>query len=90
MLNTLFLPEIREMLASNNQDELREFCSAIHPAATADFMGGLSADESWQVLRHADPPVRVEIFHYLDPERQVEILQSQDRQEVVALISAMA
>lgn len=90
MLNTLFLPEIREMLASNNQDELREFCSAIHPAATADFMGGLTASESWQVLKHADAAVRVEIFHYLQPERQVEILRQQDRDEVAALITDMA
>ena len=48
MINTLFLPELREMLRSENFDEMREFCEAIHPAATADFMSGLTADEAWQ------------------------------------------
>lgn len=90
MLNTLFLPEIREMLAADNQEELREFCSAIHPAATADFMGGLTAEESWQVLKYADASVRVEVFHYLQPDVQVEILRNQDRQETASLIRDMA
>ena len=86
MLNTLFLPEIREMLAENKQDELREICGAIHPAAIADLMGDLTADEAWQVLRYADSPVRVEIFNYFDPDRQLELLHNQDRNEVALVI----
>ena len=57
MINTLYLPELREMLTTNDEEELREFCTALHPSRIADFMDGLSAAESWQVLRHtnADP-----------------------------------
>ena len=90
MVNTLFLPEIREMLAEDNQQELREFCSAIHPAGTAEFMGGLAADETWQVLRFADEQTRGEIFLYFDEDRQLELIQGQDRQEVADLIANMA
>ena len=43
MVNTLFLPELREMLAENNAFELREFCTALHPARTSEFMEGLDA-----------------------------------------------
>ena len=90
MINTLYLPELREMLAHNNAAEMREFCEAIHPAATAEFMEGLSADEAWAVLQHAKMPVRSEIFHYFVPERQVELLTTQDRALVAKLISELA
>ena len=43
MVNTLFLPEIREMLASENTAELKEFCVALNPGRTAEFMEGLEA-----------------------------------------------
>ena len=90
MINTLFLPELREMLKSQNAGELREFCEAIHPAATADFMSGLTSHEAWQVLNHASPGTRAEIFHYFDRERQFEILREQDRESVVELVANMA
>ena len=90
MINTLYLPELREMLATNNVAELREFCTALHPARTAEFMEGLTADEAWQVLQHAEEASRVEIFIYLDPQRQVEICESQDRESIALLIAKLA
>ena len=90
MVNTLFLPEIREMLAENNQHELREFCKAIHPVGTAEFMGGLTPDESWRVLQFADEQTRGEIFLYFDHDRQIELIQQRDRKEVADLIAHMA
>ena len=86
MVNTLFLPEIREMLAEDNQQELREFCSAIHPAGTAEFMGGLTPDETWRVLQFADEQTRGEIFLYFDRDRQIELIQQRNRQEVADLM----
>lgn len=90
MFNTLFLPEIREMLASENQQELREFCHAIHPAAAAEFMGGLTANEAWQVLQFADEHTRNDIFLYLDREQQLEIIGSEDRELLAAMVGSMA
>ena len=62
MVNTLFLPEIREMLASENTAELKEFCVALNPGRTAEFMEGLEDHEAWQVLQYAEPPRRAEIL----------------------------
>ena len=90
MVNTLFLPELREMLAEQNGSELHEFCHALHPSRTADFMDGLTAEESWQVLRHADLDSRVQIFEYFQHDLQKEIFETQDRDEVAALISQIA
>jgi len=84
--NTLYLPELREMLSDGNAEELREFCTALHPASTADFMEGLSAEEAWRVLQFAEMPVRAEIFGYLSQERQVEILKLGDRAEMAQFI----
>lgn len=90
MLNTLYLPELREMLAENKTEDLREFCTALHPARTAEFMEGLRADEAWAVLRHAPLPVRAEIFSYFARERQVEIMGEGDRGEIAQLIGQLA
>ena len=90
MLNTLFLPEIREMLAEGNGEALREFCTTIHPASVAEFMSGLEEDEAWKVLGYADEHERTEIFLYFEPERQLRIVERQDRQEIAELIEKMA
>ena len=58
MINTLYLPELQEMLAEGDANELREFCTALHPARTAEFMEGLSSSEAWQVMKHAAPWLR--------------------------------
>ena len=90
MVNTLYLPEIREMLAANDREELREFCTALHPARTAEFMEGLSATEAWEVLLAAELSTRVEIFSHFEEHFQQEILESQDRDEIAELITELA
>lgn len=87
MINTLFLPELREMLAEANAQELREFCTALHPSRAAEFMEGLASDEVWSVLQHADTHQRAEIFSYFDYDRQVAMLQSEDERQVADLVT---
>lgn len=87
MINTLFLPELREMLAENDVEQLREFCTALHPARTAEFMEGLDRDEAWSVLQHADDGLRAEIFSYFEPDRQQTMLEMQDDREVADLVA---
>jgi magnesium transporter len=90
MINTLLLPELREMLAAEDAAGLEEFCAAMHPARAAEFMEGLSADEMWRVLQCADSERRAAIFEFIDQDKQVEILETADRGETSALISEMA
>ncbi len=87
MVNTLFLPEIREMLAEDNAAELREFCTALHPARTAEFMEGLDAHEQWRVLQFAEGPLRAEIFGYFNHDRQIEMLDSEEERQVAELVT---
>ena len=90
MINPLYLPEIREMLADNDTVGLKEFCEALHPARTADFMEGLTAQEAWQVLSKTDLGQRAEVFHYFEPTLQTEIIAQMDRQQVAEVVSELA
>ena len=90
MINTLFLPELREMLAASDRAGLSEFCTALHPAATAEFMSGLTSAEAWAVLLHAPEDVQIEIFHFFDQETQLEIVSTQERSQVVQTLAEMA
>jgi magnesium transporter len=89
-MNTLFLPELREMLEQSNDAELEEFCMALNPGRTAEFMEGLTNDQVWQVLQHAKPERRAEIFGYFDHNRQIEMVESCDASEVAQLIENLA
>lgn len=89
MTNTLYLPELREMLADNNSAELEEFCTALHPARTAEFMEGLTPAEAWSVLQHTDPVTRGQVFGYFDIEKQLEIIQSAERVQIGKLIAEL-
>jgi magnesium transporter len=86
VVNTLFLPELREMLADANRAELEEFCTTLNAGRTAEFMEGLSNDEIWQVLQYATPERRAEIFAYFDEDRQVEMLDEHETSEVAELV----
>ena len=89
MINLLLLPELREMLANNDQLELQQFCTALNPARTAEFMEGLTNTEAWAVLRATDVSRRAEIFQYFEHERQVAILSEEDPAEVALLIAEL-
>jgi len=87
VVNTLYLPELREMLAQKDEAGLREFCTAIHPARVAEFMEGLTPEEAWEVLQYADSPLREQIFTYFDTDKQQAILRSIPPEEAARLVA---
>ena len=90
MINPLYLPELREMLATNQRDELAEFCSALNAGRTADFMEGLTDAEVWRVLSHAPADRRAEIFTYFEPGRQLAMLAAEAPGDAAKLIEQLA
>ncbi|MEM9646459.1 MAG: magnesium transporter [Planctomycetota bacterium] len=90
MTNTLFLPELREMLAEQNEQELQEFCVTLNPGRTAEFMEGLTDSEAWAVLQHTDPERRAEIFQYFEESRQLTMLEMNPPDQVAELIEELA
>ncbi|MCA9232403.1 MAG: magnesium transporter [Planctomycetales bacterium] len=89
MINTLYLPEIREMLEAKDADGLREFCVALHAGRTAEFMEGLEPLEAWEVLQATDNATRVAIFGFLGQDTQVEILEKGEPAQLAPLIAEM-
>lgn len=90
MINTLYLPELREMLATNDVEGMQEFCGALHPARTAEFMEGLTPQEVWGVLRVSSSDMQAEIFGFLEPHIQAEIVELGERSEVAELVGDLA
>ncbi|MGY8769589.1 MAG: magnesium transporter [Pirellulales bacterium] len=90
MINTLYLPELREMLVEKNQVSLQEFCTALHPARTAEFMEGLSPEEVWAVLQYTDLSVRTEIFSFFELPFQVDIIESHSPEQVAEVVADMS
>ena len=89
MINTLYLPELREMLATEDQSGLQEFCVALHPARVAEFMEGLTPQEAWQVIQASDRITCAEIFGFFAAEVQINILESGDATTLSQLIADM-
>ena len=89
MINTLFLPELREMLAENNHKELSEFCIALHASRTAEFMAGLTSEEISKVFQCTDPDNRSEILSYFERQKQVEVVSELDRTVSAELVELL-
>jgi magnesium transporter len=88
--NPFLVPELRDMPAAGDSKPFRDFCESGHPAVIAELISTLSSQEAWTVLRHADIPLRSEIFSHLDKDLQVEIVGSLRREEVARLLADMS
>ena len=84
--NLLLLPELREMIVNNDRHEMQVFCSALHPASTAEFLNGLETEEIWTILQAISPGLCAEIFSYFDRDLQIKIIEECPRAEVAKLL----
>jgi magnesium transporter len=89
MKNPLLVPEFRELLASNNIDEIKEFCTTTPPSVVADFLGALSAKENRNILLGLTPDIRSQIFSYYDDDVKLSLMSLFENGELVSLIARM-
>ncbi|MBI3467945.1 MAG: magnesium transporter [Planctomycetes bacterium] len=87
---SILTPELREMLETHDKEGLREFCEAMHPASTADFLEELGATESWEVLTHTNPARQAEIFQYIPQPQKLALVAAASRGRLAQLLEAMA
>lgn len=90
MLETLLLPDLREMISSTDERGLHEFCEAFYPGVTASILAHLTPEEISQVLANCHVSRRAEILPFLPIEMQVDIVEHMDRTELSRLIEEMA
>jgi magnesium transporter len=88
--NTLFIPELREMLATGDHAGLKEFCAAVHPAAAADFTDMLDWNEAWNVLSYTDSQTRAEIFSFYELSQQVSFIENLSPNDAAQLIGELS
>jgi magnesium transporter len=87
---SILTPELREMLEMNDAAGLREFCEAMHPASTAEFLEELNANEIWQVLSHTEAARQAGILQYFPEPHKLALVQSASRDRIARIIEAMA
>lgn len=78
-----------KLLTTRNAESLREFLKSRHPALIAEMISTLSGKEIWTLLRHADKPLRAEVFSHFDEDLQIKIVEMLDHEDVASLLTDM-
>ena len=89
MYSQLLLPELQEMLQTQDTAGVREFCEALHPAVIAQVLESLDNDQICQVLDYCGLHRRVEIVEFLTPNRQLDLVRGMSREKVLATVTRL-
>lgn len=89
MYNPLLLPELREMLSTDDANGLSSVMNDLHPATIADFSEGLSVEETWQLFDHASVARQAEVFSFFPFDKQVAMVSGIGRERMSKLLEAM-
>lgn len=90
MLEKLLLPEIRELIVTNDAVTLRETLNRWPPPDVADLFTDLSDDEDLAGMRMLHGPQRVRVFEYLDRQTQIKFLMTLADDDLRALLTEIA
>lgn len=86
----LLLPDLKQMLEQDDQKELAEFCSVLHPVVAAEVLEELEPSDVWRAIRHSGIDRLVELFTYLPLHVQEELVDLIERPRLAELIQHMA
>jgi magnesium transporter len=87
---SLLFPDLRMTLDADDDDGLREFCEALHPAVVAEVIDELDPAELWRVLVSCEAELQAEIFGFFEPHLQIAVVDVADRKRLSRLIEEMA
>jgi len=90
MKNTLLAPELRDAIEKKDDHALQTFCTSLHPAAVAEYLGSLSSQEVWYALSRLEPRLQAEIFGALDTHLQEELAESLQRKDLAQIVTHMS
>jgi len=86
----LLQPDLRLMLQENDQYGLKEFCDTLNPVVVAEVLQGLPPEDAQRVLACGSVDHQAEIFAFIEPKQQIELVETMDRAQLSKLIEAMA
>ncbi len=86
----LILPDVRELLAQGDHEEVARELERLHPADIADILSHLEPDEGAALFMALSPQDRVEVFKHLDESVQVDLVERVGRGPMVEVIEALS
>ena len=89
MKNPLLIPELRELIETNDTASIQDLCRQTHPGTIAELIECLEPDEIWAILHMLDPQRRALIFSHFDLDCQVELATGQNRRQMASLLEEM-
>ena len=89
-MNTLLIPELRELIQEKNEQEMRDFLERLHPAQAAELIEGLKPDELSWVLDICHDDKEALIFEYLPEDVQYDLAVGAGRPQLAKLVTALS
>ncbi|MBM3974691.1 MAG: magnesium transporter [Planctomycetes bacterium] len=85
----LLIPEIRELLADGNHQDLVSVLQEMHPTDAAGVLSALSIEEIAQIFALLPPELERDVFGYLEPDVQEQYVVGAGRARVQQALLAM-
>lgn len=89
LYSSLLQPDLRQMVAENDDVGLHEFCDALLPSVAAEVLEDVEPDTIWKVLSHCEAPRQAEIFQYLPLPAQVTLVEQIDHKSLSRIIEEL-
>lgn len=89
MKNLILLPELKEIIETNNWQVLKDISEEIHPAEIAELISALEPDEVWELIEKLEIPKRAEVFTHLDLNLQIHISEIINRKKLAELLTEL-
>src|SRR5438045_748106 len=90
MVGKILLPEIRGLIEERNFGALREIFREWAPADVAEVILDLPEDEQVIIFRLLPNTLAADVFEYLEPEPQQQLLHAMAHEQVVAILNEMS
>lgn len=62
------------MILEQDEQGMREFCSALYPGVVAEMLEELAPEQAWSVLRHAPADVQADVFPFFTIHFQIALV----------------
>jgi magnesium transporter len=88
--NPLLVPDLRELIQAGETSALREFLADHHPGHVAEIIEDLGENEGDTALMLLPDRTRAEVMSYVEPERQVRVVEGMPPAEAASLLHLMS
>ena len=88
--NPLLVPDLRELIQAGETSGLSEFLADHHPAHLAEIIEDLGDREGDTALTLLPDRIRAEVMSYVEPERQVRVVEGMPPSDAAALLHLMS